>query len=149
MNAILEALVGIVVFTVIVAFTTSNVQNIFLTNAQTALYESLKQRGYVISSLIKLWLETIPDSIEAIRMMNKKDFEGIFIYGGLEKDVAYYVKISAVAEVSGFFSSYVIKKLSITVEKGSNEIGRRVIRVIDIAKVCNTIWLIEVYLWVE
>jgi hypothetical protein len=149
MNAILEALVGIVVFTVIIAFTTSNVQNIFLANAQTALYESLKQRGYAISSLIKLWLETTPNSIEVIRMMNKKEFESIFIYGGLKEDVAYYVKISAVAEVSGFFSSYVIKKPSLTVEKGNNEIGNRVIRVIDIAKVCNTIWLIEVYLWVE
>jgi hypothetical protein len=148
MNAILEALVGIIMFTVIIAFVTSHVQNIFLANARTAFYESLKQRGYAISSLIKLWLETT-SSLDDIKGMDEEEFGSIFVYKCLKKDVAYYIKISVVAEVSGFFSSYMIKKPSFIVEKGNKEVGNSAVRVIDIAKVRSTILLIEVYLWVE
>ena len=165
MNALMEALVGIVLFIIIIAFTTSRVQDIFLVNAQEALYESLNQQGHAISSFIKLWLETCaPNSIEEIRRMSEEDFRRIFIYKISQqvyeklksendpmKDFAYYVKITAIAEISGTFSSSKVSKPyppPPPIEMGTREIPNHAVRIIDMAMVRNTLWLIEVYLWV-
>ncbi|MBS7648301.1 hypothetical protein KEJ17_01455 [Candidatus Bathyarchaeota archaeon] len=164
MNALMEALVGIVLFIIIIAFTTSRVQDIFLANTQEALYESLSQRGHAISSFIKLWLETRAKSIEEIRSMSEEDFRRIFIYKVSQqvyeklksenhpmKDLAYYVKITAIAEVSGSFTSSRVSEPyppPPPIEMGIREIPNHAVKIIDMAKVQNTLWLIEAYLWV-
>ena len=156
MNAILEAMVGIALFVIITAFVTSHVQDIFLANAQEAFYESLKQRGYVIASLIKLWLETQQNSIEEIKGMNDDDFQKIFIDSSIKnimdssiKKIVVYVKISSIVEISGFFRHFNIDNKEILLKEwGNKEISSRAIRVVDIAKAQNTLCLIEVYLWI-
>lgn len=149
MNAILEATVGIALFIVIIAFTTSRIQDIFLANAQEAFYESLKQRGYAISSFIKLWLENLPHSYDSLCEMNEEDFQRIFIYRNSMPNVVYYIRITALAEISRSFShSKIAEEPFPPIERGNKKIWDQAVRVIDIAKVQNTLWLIEVYLWV-
>ncbi|MEO0090827.1 MAG: hypothetical protein ABIK75_06985 [candidate division WOR-3 bacterium] len=146
----LEAAVGIALFIIIISFTTSRVQDVFLANAQEALYESLKQRGYAISSFIKLWLETRFDSIDEIKNMDEESFKKVFIYRDIP--VAYYVKISPIVEVvKRKMSGEIIESMENVnaIEKGNKEISSHAIRIVDMARIKNVLWLIEVYLWVE
>lgn len=158
MNAILEAMVGTTLFIIFIALVTSHVQDIFLANAQEALYESLKQRGYTIASIIKLWLENQQNSIDEIKNeingMSNEEFQNAFISTNLkinEKEVEviiYYVKISFIAEISKGSYYNIIENPFSPIEKGYSKIPSNAIKVIDIAKVKNTLCLIEVYLWV-